>query len=197
VVESANCKCTFVGCREGDICVYFRRLLMKLLGRLSLLVLLIGTGCSLSQAATPKWVKPFGWIKICPRIGISPTQCTIIHGGVAGTPIEVTQLIRNATGDHTYIRVKVGDEAGFSAEDDAGLTSVDPTIEWEEVFGCAIHGKPRIGMDLAKVLSTCWGKATAITKITTDKTVTEYHFYSKGRTLRLTNGDVDVVIEEN
>jgi hypothetical protein len=157
--------------------------------------LLICLGCTSSHAATGKWIKPFRLIQACPRIGISPTRCVIIHGGAAGTPLDVTQTIRNATGDQIYIRVSVGDNSGFIAENDNGVTSVDPALEWDEVFGCAIRGQPQIGMDQAKVLSTCWGAAKAVTKLTTRDAVREFHFYDNGNALHLKNGVVDGIIE--
>lgn len=160
-----------------------------------LLICTMGFTSTLSHAATAKWIRPFRQIQVCPRIGISPARCSIVYGGIAGIPLEVRQVIRNATGDHTYIRVSVGHSAGFVAEDDPAVTSVDPSIEWDEVFGCAIRGQPRIGMDRANVLSTCWGTPKSITKLTTDNAIFEYQFFDHGRALHLTNGIVDLIVE--
>ncbi|SHM80716.1 hypothetical protein [Bradyrhizobium lablabi] len=197
MAECAYGKGDLVGNSRGDWPVRLLKSLKQLLRRLSLAVILIGPGINLSHAADSKWVKPFRWVKICPRIGITPAECTSIHGGIAGNPIEVTQTIRNATGNHTYVRVKSDDKVGFVAENDNSITSVDPAIEWEDVFGCAIHGHPQIGMPISEVLSTCWGKETATTTITTAEGVTEYRFYGKGRALRLKDGNVDLILEKS
>jgi hypothetical protein len=170
---------------------------LRLLMLSALSVILICTGSAFSEVATERWIKPFRWIQICPRIGIAPAECMTIYGGAGGTPLKVRQTIRNATGDQTYIRVETaGDKAGFIAENDTGMTSIDPEIERDEVLGCVIRGKPWIGMDQARVLSTCWGRPRVIRTVTTTKAVSEVYFYSNGRALHLTNGVVDIVFEQ-
>jgi hypothetical protein len=140
------------------------------------------------------WVRG-GSLQLCQ--GATSMNCTFLQ---AGTHFKIDRLVPNQAPDgrpifDPYYHVTLDDgRAGYV--DVVSLieaTDIDPVAAAAE---CQRRGPPRLGMNVAQLEATCWGKPNHINRRQTAKGIRDQYVYDGGRYVDLHNGIVTSIDQD-